>query len=1030
MIQRRAADRQPGLPAWGDPGPALLLLRTSGPDPAADELLGWTVACPDGEGGYRVLERQVEERSGLHAAWLELQSELAGRPLLCTHGAELERWYDHLEGRPGSAPPCLGLVELTALTRPRRDASRGPAPATAADLARALAARVRAAHELGGEALALVADGLRRAALGLEERDPGAADRLRLAWSVLDRPLAFAPLGSALSDGLLTDALAAGPAEDEDGEDLARFLDAGGPACARGDHEPAEPLPPRAEHEGTFPPEDEQRLDAIFREHLPALFGPGGYRPAQHEVAREVARSLGRRELLLVHAPTGTGKTLAYLVPALLWSLRHEVRVGVATYTRALQEQAMDRDVPRALEALARAGVPGRPRVSMLKGRENYLCWRALRLAGPSTEDDAETWLAWVQLLVFSLTDPEADLDRLPVQPPVPLRASRAWRAARGALVSQVRARSGCCTRREDRGTCGAEQARRRAERSHVVVTNHAFALARQEFLRRVVFDECEHLHDQAHGAFSATLTLREARSVLASIHRPDRPRSRTPLDRLLAQLLPGSPSHDHVRDALEMWDDARLALLGLDEAAREFELWRERVRRARSAGEEHSLLREYLADERRAEGMIAARRALGRALGRLDVALAELSERLDAMPVRGGPRIRRGLELARTELGELAAKVEAWLPLQEGRPALRRETFYDVERDGDGELTLAARVLLPNEYLGRFYYPALEGAVLLSATTWMGGSFDGAIGYLGLDRASQPVTDDEVEREPMPVRTFRAPEAFDYGRVLVCAPRDVPAVNADKGIYLAWLRRFLAWLGERTRGRMLVLFTNSQDVRTTGEALAGFFRARDVPLFWQGMEEAGKEELSARFREHRDSILLGVDTFWYGADFPGDTLQYLVIVRLPYGVPDRYHHAQCAAIGDGAQRRRIYLPRALAKFRQGFGRLMRRADDRGVVFLLDARVTAPRHRAFLKELPLASEWSGGEGLARLVRGDTDRCLREAFEHMGLEQRLREEGLWTSFADGQDLDAGREEAGPARREGPPRLDVSEDELPF
>jgi hypothetical protein len=159
--------------------------------------------------------------------------------------------------------------------------------------------------------------------------------------------------------------------------------------------------------------------------------------------------------------------------------------------------------------------------------------------------------------------------------------------------------------------------------------------------------------------------------------------------------------------------------------------------------------------------------------------------------------------------------------------------------------------------------------------------------------------------------------------------------------------------------------------------------------------------------------VLLGVDTFWYGADFPGETLEYLVIVKLPYGVPDRYHHAQCAALGAGEQRRRIYLPRALAKFRQGFGRLMRRESDKGCVFLLDGRVLEPRHRFFLKELPI------GPSLARLVRGDTDRCVHEALEHMGLVADVQRRGLDWSFETS---------ATPGRRPSPIGTDGGLDEI--
>jgi ATP-dependent DNA helicase DinG len=302
--------------------------------------------------------------------------------------------------------------------------------------------------------------------------------------------------------------------------------------------------------------------------------------------------------------------------------------------------------------------------------------------------------------------------------------------------------------------------------------------------------------------------------------------------------------------------------------------------------------------------------------------------------------------------------------------------------------------VLLPNEVLGREFHPGLATGVYVSATTWLRGGFESALGYLGLDRAAQPAEDED--RPPRIVRTFRAPDVFDYSRVLVAVPRDAPPIARDKDRFLDYVRRFVAGFGERTRGRMLVLFTNAADVRKVGDELSGHFRARSIGLYWQNMESASKEELADLFRARVDSVLLGVDTFWFGADFPGETLEYVVIVRLPYGVPDRYHHAQCAALGTGEQWRRIYLPRALAKFRQGFGRLMRRETDKGCVFVLDGRAIEPRHRVFLRELPIASEQTESSdeevlGGARFVRGDTELCIREALAHMGLAPGLPEE---------------------------------------
>ena len=285
--------------------------------------------------------------------------------------------------------------------------------------------------------------------------------------------------------------------------------------------------------------------------------------------------------------------------------------------------------------------------------------------------------------------------------------------------------------------------------------------------------------------------------------------------------------------------------------------------------------------------------------------------------------------------------------------------------------------------------------------TTWLRNGFESAKSYLGLDRAAAPMPDEE--RPASVVRCVRAPDPFDYRRVLVALPSDAPPYSGQREAWNVYVRKFLMHLGERTRGRMLVLFTNQEELRRFGEELSGFFRARRIPFWYQGMRGIAKEELAQLFRSRTDSILMGVDTFWYGADFPGETLEYLVIVKLPYGVPDRYHHAQCAALGSGAQRKRIYLPRALAKFRQGFGRLMRRETDRGCVFLLDSRAQQGQHRLFLDELPLAGSldpegdaaWSS-EG-ARVIRAPTEECLHAALAHMDMQADVRRRGLDAPF---------------------------------
>lgn len=903
------------------------------------------------------------------------------RVIVAADGEALRSWLAHF-GLRDVAARVLGLTEIASVLAPARaralQSFRGDAHAVRSELA----SLVHGFQALPDAARELLAAAWTLAWRGLSDTDPQAASKL----GVMLQLASHAPRWLAGTRSVEFE-------RDDAFECVLVKLDELAPRCGKigkawREHST---VPVDRDQPAPFDESELGLVDGVFREHLPALFGApsGSFRAGQHDVSRQIAATLGSRKLLLVHAPTGTGKTLAYLVPAMLWSLRHNLRIGVSTYTRALQEQAIEQDVPLALQALANAGVRVEPRITVLKGRANYLCWRALKLHVPSEHDNGEAWLAWASLVAFALGDDDGDLDHFPLRASL-ASAPAAYLREVEAQTRAVRCAIACCKTRSDRDACAADVARVRAERSHVVITNHSFALARQAFFRHVIFDECEHLHDQAGDAWSHTVTLRQIREQLARLRQPGRVSSRAPLDRLERSLFDGLAGAEMLQTSVKAWYATLAALEQLELAINGYREWRDTERRTRDARDEHSLLREFLelvdGAHPAALQLVATRVELSRNAGELDAALSQLAAVLDTLHLQGVARTRRQLELGRAEIAEWVAAVEAWLPLQDGRVQLRQDTFHDVEENTRGEVVLAARVLLPNEFLGRHYYPQLSSAVFISATTWIRAGFESALGYLGLDRAAQPA-DDET-REAREVATFRAGDPFDYARVVVCVPSDAPRLSTSRESFAAYVREFIATLGERTRGRMLVLFTNSDDARRTGNELSGFFRARGVPLWFQNMPGVRKEELGGLFRERVDSILLGVDTFWYGADFPGETLEYLVIVKLPYGVPDRYHFAQCAALGQREQRRRIYLPRAMAKFRQGFGRLMRRETDRGCVFVLDARVLQGANKLFLGELPLDTpigrssdeEWSPGG--ARLVVDTSARCIDAALAHM------------------------------------------------
>lgn len=921
----------------------------------------------------------------------------SGAPLCVLERTGLPQGLDENSGRG----PLLALVECAELLFPAQlprsgaellstllaDASATPEPARLRAAFGELVRRFLTGPRTPRRVLAWAAG---RALERLRESDPKAARDLSFALALVDEPARWSDLPGMPAGGALSEEWPTGSKAAPRLENLAPRWGAEWAELRRRDPVPVQQEEPRGLDEP-----DLALVDRVFEHALPralAVAGrAGSYRSSQHEVARGVARTLGCERLLLVHAPTGTGKTLAYLVPVMIWALRSRVRVGIATFTRALQEQAMERDVPVALRALEEAGAGGLPEVAMLKGRANYLCWRALATQAPEAADSAGWWLAWLQLAMFGFHDRDGDLDRFGTRCLLPGGKGAAASRELERLLAEVRARVSCCTSKEDRETCAAEAARRRAERSHVVITNHSFALARREFFRHLVFDECEHLHDQARSAFSSEVALRDVRETLLQLRRPKGPPERSPLTRIERAAPAGGEASACAGKALLAHERAGAALTALDAALFDFRAWREDALRSREEKDSHSLLREYALS---AEGapVLEAQAVLSKELDELGACLAQLSEHLELLPIRGAGRLRRALDLARGRLLELLEGILAWIPRQEGLPCFAPETFYDAESDGGGESVLVARVLLPHEYLGRAYFPDLDSAVCISATTWLRGGFELSARYLGLWRAAHPAENEQ--RVPETLEYLRTPEIFDYGRVLVLVPRDAPLPSLQGGApYSQYVQQFVAHLAERTRGRMLVLFTNADACVGAGRRLAPFFAARGIPFWYQRMPGTGKEELAELFRERRDSVLLGLDTFWYGADFPGETLEYLVLVRLPYGVPDRYHHAQCASIGADEQRRTIYMPRALAKFRQGFGRLMRRETDRGCVFVLDGRALEPRHRVFLSELPLQQLAASPEQLARFVRQDSDTCVREALLHMGRWDEVRERGL-------------------------------------
>ena len=646
-------------------------------------------------------------------------------------------------------------------------------------------------------------------------------------------------------------------------------------------------------------------------------------RAGQRAMVAAVATALGSREHLLVQAGTGTGKSLGYLVPALTSGRR----VVVATATKALQAQLVDKDLPRLVAALA--PVLGRtPTYALAKGRSNYLCLQQAS-GGPGAREDEPDSLfdgpasslgtQVVRLREWAEDTATGDRDEVPF--PV---TDRAWRQV------SVSARECLGSRCPSRAECFAEKAREQAQEADVVVANHTL-LALDVFTGvsvlperdAVVLDEAHEFADSVTEALSHELAggdLRRAvgaaADLLAATTLQKLESARDGVEGVLGTLQPG-----WIR-SLDRYALDSIALL------------------ARAAVE----------------------------------ACAEITRDASSDPDVKGDDV----ELARRERARTALTAIAEAAEEIGTPSVSSAVYATA----DGASTrLRVSPLGVGGALGSRLFGETT-VVATSATLTLGGSFRHAAQSLGLVwPAGSPVGEGPAHdgREPTAVtqaldgseppprwRHLDVGSPFDYRRQSqLWVARSLP----DPGrMAVSWAREVDALLIELVQaagGRTLGLFSSTS---AAARAAAAVREGTDIPVLLQGDDSPGA--LQHAFASDARTCLFGTRSFWQGVDTPGSACQLVVLDRIPFGhVDDPLAKARLAAAQDAGRNgfREVTLPPAAVLLAQGAGRLIRAPDDRGVVAVLDPRLETagyaptllaslpPFYRARSKEAVLAS---------------------------------------------------------------------------
>ena len=630
-------------------------------------------------------------------------------------------------------------------------------------------------------------------------------------------------------------------------------------------------------------------------------------RPQQLAMAAAVERAFDERQRLFVEAGTGVGKSFAYLIPAIRRVVERGERVVIATNTISLQEQLIEKDIP-----LLNAVIPEEFTAVLVKGRGNYVSLRRLKLA---SEREGR---------LFSHDDDRSDLHRL---------EDWAYATEDGSLASlpqlprpdvwdHVQSDAHNCMGRRcpTFDKCFYQAARRRMEHGQVLVTNHALFFADLAMRSRagasggvlppyhhVVLDEAHEIEDVASEHFGVRLSESGVRHLLRTLCQTGTGRG------FLSAMRGGADADGAIEEAIR-------AVRACESAAeRQFDaLWRWNEVRGEASGRmrEPGAVEDHLSAP-----MLALAASLRMLRDRIDHEPDQFE--LNAYAARAEAHGTCARDLMAQALGGCVYWLEAGKRRRGERPSV----------------TLVCAAVDVGPILREHLFAQDKGVVLTSATLATGhGDFRHAAVRLGCD-------------DP---QTLQLGSPFDYGRLVrLIVERAMP--EPDHPDYEDELSRRVLHHVRATDGGAFVLFTSFRTLDAVAERIAADLVDMGHPLHVQGTG-VPRNTLLERFRADERSVLFGVSSFWQGVDVRGRALRNVIITRLPFEVPDRPIVQARHELIESRGGRPFFedsLPRAVLRFKQGFGRLVRSSTDEGRVVVLDPRIATKRYgRAFLDALP------------------------------------------------------------------------------
>lgn len=721
--------------------------------------------------------------------------------------------------------------------------------------------------------------------------------------------------------------------------------------------------------------DDAQVLESLNSgSRLAQTLGDYEDRPQQRGMALGVTAAFNDEQIAAIEAGTGTGKSLAYLLPAVLFARANKERIVISTNTINLQEQLLHKDIPAVRRAL---GVEFSAEI--VKGRGNYVCKRKAQMArdGMETLVDSEHREELLGVLDWASKSETGDRGDLPAPP-----RSEVWERVESEADNCLRVR---CPFYDQ---CFYYNSRRRAARADLLIVNHSLLLSdlavRRESgnyttaavlppFNRVILDEAHHLEEVATQHLSRQVSRLGLSRHFHRLYRYDRTQRRGALVQMLdaieEQLKRGTITTAHpgvlklttellprVADTREMCDylledfaSAFLRVAGSERPVGRGEFRKRIVPQltAMAAWEEDCLpILEGLTRE--LVQFVELNREIIESFGELEEKVAR---------ALSGPFLEWSAALNRVD-GQRQV-LRAFLNEDQGTC---RWVEIGSEDRGKRMVRLCVAPVNVGEVLRESLHDRMKSEVLSSATLTVEKRFDFFLSRIGLQVPTAEPTFDPAEWEDgatiPPKEKSAAPllldSPFDYARqVFLGVPLDLG--DPREGDFERKLSEFLARAVTASDGRAFFLFTSHAQLERVHRLAAPGIRRLGYTVFKQG--EEARDRTLRKFREDETSVLFATSSFWEGVDVRGRALELLVLVRLPFTVPtDPLQEAQIEALErQGIDSfSALTVPRAIIRFKQGFGRLIRSRTDRGAVLITDSRVRTKNYgRRFMESLPV-----------------------------------------------------------------------------